>query len=55
MTPTYTPADIAAAERDLAALMDMRDEEPDPEWRAELAWWIVDDAAWLARMMGELG
>lgn len=53
--PTYTPADVAEAARDLAWLMNEMETEPDPVWRKKLAWWVADDAAWLARMVGEVG
>jgi hypothetical protein len=50
-----TPDDVEAAERDLAALLDQHDAEPDPRWRDVLARWIADDAKWLAEMREIVG
>lgn len=46
----FTDDDVAEAERQLAELMEMRDAEEDPAWRAELDEWIESDTAWLAEM-----
>jgi len=50
-----TPDDVEQAERDLAALLDQHDAEPDPRWRDVLAGWIDDDAKWLAEMREMVG
>jgi hypothetical protein len=50
-----TPDDVEAVARDLAALLDQHDAEPDPRWRDVLAGWIDDDAKWLAEMRKMVG
>ena len=55
MTPSYMHAytvdDVAAAERDLAMLIEEHAEETDAKWADVLADHIASDARWLAEMI----